>query len=67
MPTNRRIRPNALGDLRAEADRAMLSTTFLETSDYHTLIETSDRPIVVGRARYWQKRSRDTSPALLES
>lgn len=49
MPTTRRIRPNALGDLRAEADRAMLSAAFLETPDYHTLIETSDRPIVVGR------------------
>ena len=43
------IRANALGDLRAEADHAMLSQAFLETADYRTLIETSDRTIVVGR------------------
>ena len=49
MTTTSRIRPNAFGDLRAEADGEMLRTTFLETADYHTLIETSDRPIVVGR------------------
>lgn len=42
-------RPNALGDLRAEADLTMLRNTFLETPDYRTLIETSDRMIVVGR------------------
>ena len=42
-------RPNALGDLRAEADLEMLKDTFLETADYRTLIETSDRMIVVGR------------------
>jgi ABC-type phosphate/phosphonate transport system ATPase subunit len=43
------IRPNALGDLRAEADDKMLSRAFLETADYRTLIETSDRTVVVGR------------------
>ena len=66
MSTNSLIRPNAFGDLRAEADRAMLDHTFLETADYRTLIETSDRPIIVGRRgtgksalamrlqRYWE-------------
>ena len=43
------IRPNALGDLRAEADQKMLSVAFLETADYRTLIETSDKAVVVGR------------------
>ena len=43
------VRPNLLGDPRAEADSAMLNKAFLETSDYRTLIETSDRVIVVGR------------------
>lgn len=43
------IRPNSLGDLRAEADGQMLDRVFLETADYRTLIETSDRIIVVGR------------------
>ena len=49
MPKLRSLRPNALGDLRAEADTTMLARAFLETADYRTLIETSDRPIVVGR------------------
>lgn len=43
------IRPNILGDLRAEADGKMLRAAFLETADYRTLIETSDRTVVVGR------------------
>jgi len=43
------MRPNVLGDLRAEADSAMLHRAFLETADYRTLIETSDRVVVVGR------------------
>ena len=66
------IRPNSLGDLRAEADQEMLELAFLETADYRTLIETSDRTIVVGRRgtgksaltiqlqRYWAGSS-DTS------
>jgi hypothetical protein len=49
MTTHNNIRPNALGDLRAEADIAMLDRAFLETADYQTLIETSDRLIIVGR------------------
>jgi Cdc6-like AAA superfamily ATPase len=40
---------NVLGDLRAEADSRMLKSAFLETADYKTLIETTDRPIVIGR------------------
>lgn len=43
------IRPNVLGDLRAEADNEMLSKAFIETADYRTLIETSDRSVIVGR------------------
>lgn len=43
------LRPNVLGDLRAEADEDMLNRAFLETADYRTLIETSDRTVVVGR------------------
>ena len=43
------MRPHSLGDLRAEADRTMLSRAFFETPDYRTLIETSDRSVVVGR------------------
>jgi hypothetical protein len=65
-------RANLLGDLRAEADSAMLDRAFLETADYKTLIETSDRILVVGRRgtgksaltlwieRYWSK-ARSTS------
>ena len=40
---------NVLGDLRAEADGPMLNSAFLETADYRTLIETSDRTVIVGR------------------
>lgn len=42
-------RPKVLGDLRAEADHAMLDRAFYETLDFKTLVETSDRPLVVGR------------------
>ena len=49
MPSAPTLTPNSLGDLRAEADRLMLDQAFLETADYRTLIETSDRPVVVGR------------------
>jgi len=40
---------NPLGDLRAEADHAMLDKAFYETSDYLSLIESADKTIVVGR------------------
>jgi GTPase SAR1 family protein len=58
---------NLLGDLRAENDIAMLDVAFYETMDYKTLIESSDRIIVVGRRgtgksalyyklkKYWEK------------
>ena len=61
------IRPNILGDLRAEEDVTMLNGAFLETADFRTLIETSDRTIIVGRRgtgksalaikleKYWSK------------
>lgn len=39
----------SLGVLRAEDDTEMLRNAFIETADYRTLIETSDRVIVVGR------------------
>ncbi|MGE0467598.1 MAG: ATP-binding protein [Steroidobacteraceae bacterium] len=61
------IRANLLGDLKAEADTDMLDHAFLETPDFRTLIETSDRIVVVGRrgtgksalafalAKYWKE------------
>src|SRR6185369_5781519 len=42
-------RANLLGDVRAEADSIMLDAAFYETPDYRTIIESSDRSIVVGR------------------
>lgn len=42
-------RPVSLGDLRAEDDVQMLESAFIETADYRTLIETTDRVVVVGR------------------
>lgn len=38
-----------LGDLRAENDIKMLSTTFLETSDYHAIVNSIDFNFIVGR------------------
>lgn len=40
---------NILGDLSAENDFPMLQHAFLETTDYRTLLESSDKIIVVGR------------------
>ena len=40
---------NVLGDIRAELDKKMLALAFYETPDYRTLIESTDRPIIVGR------------------
>ena len=63
------ILPNALGDVRAEADE-MLRQAFVETPDYRALIESHDRTIVVGRRgtgksalvqqlhRYWERNER---------
>lgn len=42
-------RPNCLGSLTAEHDHSMLDSSFLETPDYRTLIESNDKIIVVGR------------------
>ena len=40
---------NPLGDVRAEADHAMLAKAFYETPDYLSLIESDDKVVVVGR------------------
>lgn len=40
---------NILGDLRGEVDISMLDNAFYETPDYRTLIESTDRTLVVGR------------------
>ena len=43
------MKGNVLGDIRAEQDTKMLDTAFWESSDYRSLLESYDRPIVVGR------------------
>jgi hypothetical protein len=43
------MKGNVLGDIRAEQDTNMLESSFLETSDYKALLESHDRPIIVGR------------------
>ena len=60
-------RVNVLGDIRAEHDIHMLELAFYVTPDFRTLIESTDRPIVVGRRgtgksalcyqlrKYWRK------------
>lgn len=40
---------NPLGDLKAEADHAMLDASFYGTPDYHTIKESREKSIVVGR------------------
>lgn len=64
------MRPNVLGDVRAEADDEMLSRAFVETPDFRALIESHDRTIVVGRRgtgksalvqelhQYWKKNDK---------
>lgn len=59
------MKGNVLGDIRAEQDIKMLEEAFWESSDYRALLESNDRPIVVGRrgtgksalayklAKYW--------------
>ncbi len=49
MTSKRMLNQNVLGDLRAEADIAMLERTFVETPDYRALIESTVRAVVVGR------------------
>lgn len=43
------MKGNVLGDIRAEQDTKMLDNAFWESSDYKSLLESNDRPIVVGR------------------
>ncbi len=43
------MKVNVLGDIRAEQDTKMLELSFWESSDYKALLESYDRPIVVGR------------------
>jgi hypothetical protein len=43
------VKGNVLGDIRAEQDTKMLDEAFWESSDYRSLLESYDRPIVVGR------------------
>ncbi len=43
------MKGNVLGDIRAENDSKMLESSFWETSDYKSLLESNDRSIVVGR------------------
>lgn len=43
------MKGNILGDIRAEQDTQMLESAFWESSDYKALLESYDRPIVVGR------------------
>lgn len=43
------MKGNVLGDIRAEQDTKMLDAAFWESSDYRSLLESYDRPIVVGR------------------
>lgn len=66
------MKSNLLGDIRAENDADMLQSAFLETNDYRTLLESSDRTIVVGRRgagksamvhrlrTYWKQQSNTT-------
>lgn len=49
MSNNITSKSNPFGDTTAENDRAMLSSAFIETADFRTLIETDDRTVVVGR------------------
>ncbi|MCK5708864.1 MAG: ATP-binding protein [Candidatus Aureabacteria bacterium] len=62
------MKANLLGDIRAEFDSKMLDQAFWETADYKTLIDSSDRCVVVGRRgtgksalvfklnNYWKKQ-----------
>ena len=66
------ISGNVLGDIRAEHDSKMLEATFWESSDYKSLLESYDRPIIVGRrgtgksalahmlSKHWASKSNTT-------
>lgn len=43
------IRANTLGEHTAEYDRMRLTTDFIETPEYRSILETRDRCVVVGR------------------
>ncbi|MCF7482585.1 ATP-binding protein [Vibrio sp. J1-1] len=43
------MKGNILGDIRAENDTRMLEAAYYESADYKALVESYDRPIVVGR------------------
>lgn len=43
------MKPNVLGDIRAEHDTKMLEAAFWPTSDYKALLESDERCIIVGR------------------
>jgi len=43
------MKGNALGDITAEKDHRMLQEAFWETPDYKTIIDSSDRSVIVGR------------------
>ncbi|MCS6094595.1 P-loop ATPase, Sll1717 family [Shewanella baltica] len=64
------MKGNILGDIRAENDTSMLEATFWQTTDYKALLESYDRPIVVGRrgtgksalvhmlSKHWEKKAK---------
>lgn len=64
------MKGNILGDIRAEQDTTMLDSAFWESADYKSLLESYDRPIVVGRrgtgksalayrlSKYWSNKPR---------
>ena len=49
MSTVKKHAGNPLGDLSAEHDHTMLDVAFYETPDSRSLVETSDKSVVVGR------------------
>jgi hypothetical protein len=65
-----KVKGNILGDIRAENDTRMLETAYYESADYKALVESYDRPIVVGRRgtgksalafklqKHWQSKPR---------
>ena len=65
------MRSNPLGDVRAEADHAMLDVAYYESPDYRSIIEFQDRAIIVGRRgtgksalcyrlqKYWSNQGRN--------
>ncbi|KJY79787.1 P-loop ATPase, Sll1717 family [Vibrio nigripulchritudo] len=62
------MKGNVLGDIRAEHDTSMLESSFWQTTEYKSLLESYDRCIVVGRrgtgksalvhmlSKHWQNR-----------